>query len=228
MIALPNHAPQRTRPSRSGCKRGPSRAGSLSLYRCMAARPRRMKSHLTTILAMGTLLACLFSVARAQDPKSASEKYFTDAELVNQGGRKVRFYSDVLKGKTAVINVFYTTDTESISSKSLEKLQESLGVRVGKDVVLVSITVDPETDTPEKLNGYAKKFTAKPGWMLLTGKRENIQTVLKKPGLYVEDKHDHSNVLFIGNDATGLWTKALGLAKPEDLLKIVESVMNDK
>ena len=189
-----------------------------------------MKSHLTTILAMGTLLACLFSVARAEEPKSAGEKYFTDTELVNQDGKKVRFYSDVLKGRTVVINAFYTTNTnvDPIISKSLEKIQERLGARVGKDVVFVSISVDPETDTPERLKVYAKKFNAKPGWMFLTGKKENVQTVLKKLGLYVEDKHDHLNLLMIGNDATGLWKKAFGLAEPEELLKVVETVMNDK
>jgi protein SCO1/2 len=189
-----------------------------------------MKKNLKTILAMGALLACLFSVARAEEPKSPSEKYFTDTELVNQDGKPVRFYSDVLKGKTVVIDVFFTTCTASclVMNKSFEKIQEGLGEHVGKEVVLVSITVDPETDTPERLKVYAKKFNAKPGWMFLTGKKENIQTVLKKLGLYVEDKNAHSNLVLIGNDATGLWKKAFGLAEPEELLKVVESVTNDK
>jgi protein SCO1/2 len=189
-----------------------------------------MKKNLTTIMAMGTLLACFFSVARAEEPKSPSEKYFTDTELVNQDGKKVRFYRDVLKGKTVVINTFFATCSNSCltMNRSLEKIQESLGEHVGKDVVLVSITVDPETDTPEKLKTYAKKFNAKPGWIFLTGKKENVQTVLKTLGQYVEDKNNHLNLFVIGKEPTGLWKKGLGFAKPEELLKIVESVMNDK
>jgi protein SCO1/2 len=179
---------------------------------------------------IGTLLICLFSAVRAEEPKAAGEKYFTDTELVNQDGEGVRFYSDVLKGKTVVINAFYTTNTgaDPVISRNLEKIQEGLGARVGKDVFLVSITVDPVTDTPGRLKAYAEKFNAKPGWVFLTGQRENVQTVLKKLGLYVADKDGHPNLLLIGNDTTGLWKKAFGLANPNQLLKIVESVMNDK
>jgi protein SCO1/2 len=161
---------------------------------------------------------------------TAAEKYFTDVELLNQDGQKVRFYSDVLKGKTVVVNAFFTTCTSVCPpmNRSMEKIQEALGDRVGKDVFLVSITVDPATDTPERLKEYASKFHAGKGWTFLTGKKENLDWALYKLGQYVEDKNDHKTVIIIGNEATGLWKKALGMANVADLIEIVKSVADDK
>ncbi|MCA1635215.1 MAG: SCO family protein [Acidobacteria bacterium] len=161
--------------------------------------------------------------------QSAAQKYFSDVELVNQDGRKMRFYSDVLKGKTVVINAFFTTCTSVCPpmSRNMEKIQEALGDRIGKDVFLVSISVDPATDTPERLKAYSQKFHAKPGWIFLTGKKENVDWALYKVGQYVEAKDDHTTGIIIGNEATGLWKKALGMAKSDELVQIVRSVVND-
>ncbi|HVF57406.1 MAG TPA: SCO family protein [Pyrinomonadaceae bacterium] len=165
----------------------------------------------------------------AEEP-SAAQKYFTDVELVNQDGEKLRFYSDVLKGKIVVVNAFFTTCTSVCPpmSRNFEKIQEALGDRIGKDVFLVSISVDPLTDTPARLKEYAGKFHAKPGWLFLTGKKENVDWALYKLGQYVESKDDHKTIIIIGNEATGLWKKALGIAQPGELIKIVESVVTDK
>ncbi|HKR15555.1 MAG TPA: SCO family protein [Pyrinomonadaceae bacterium] len=161
---------------------------------------------------------------------SAAEKYFTDVELTNQDGKKVRFYSDVLKGKTVIVNAFFTSCTSVCPpmNRQMEKIQEALGDRVGKDVYLVSITVDPEVDTPARMKEYAQKFHAGPGWVFLTGKKENLDWALYKLGQYVEKKDDHKTIFIIGNETTGLWKKAFGLANTAELVKVVESVVNDK
>ena len=161
---------------------------------------------------------------------TAAAKYFGDVELIDQDGRKIRFYSDVLKGKTVVINVLFTTCTNVCPpiSRNFERIQEALGERLGKDVFLVSITVDPANDTPEKLKEYAQKFHARAGWSFLTGTKENVDQALYKLGQYVQDKNSHKTIVIIGNEATGLWKKAFGLASAEDLIKLVEEVMNDK
>src|SRR5215203_4426560 len=89
--------------------------------------------------------------AMQHDPQqeSAAQKYFTDVELTDQDGRKVRFYSDVLKGKTVVVNAFFTTCTSVCPpmNRNMEKIQEVFGDRVGREVFFVSITVDPAVDT---------------------------------------------------------------------------------
>jgi protein SCO1/2 len=113
-------------------------------------------------------------------------------------------------------------------NRNLEKIQEALGDRLGKDVFLVSISVDPETDTPTRLKEYSRRFHARPGWMFLTGKKENVDWALYKLGQYVETKGDHSTIVIIGNEPKGLWKKALGLAQAEELVRIVEDVINDR
>ena len=161
---------------------------------------------------------------------SASEKYFTDIVLLNQDGEKMRLYSDLLQGKTVVINTFFATCQGSCLpiTRNLEKVQEALGDRLGKDARIISISVDPTVDTPAELKAFGKKFHARPGWYFLTGSKENVEFVLKKLGQFVENKNDHYNIIIIGNDRTGLWKKAFGLAKSEEIVKVVESVVNDK
>ena len=94
--------------------------------------------------------------------RSPAEKYFSDVELLNQDGQTMRFYSDVLKDRVVVINTFFTTCTGSCPpmNRNLEKVQEALGDRLGKDAFLVSMSVDPETDTPVRLKEYSRRFHA--------------------------------------------------------------------
>src|SRR5689334_4017613 len=89
----------------------------------------------------------------AAPARSPAEKYFSDVELIDQDGNKLRFYSDILKNKIVAINTFFTTCTNICPpmNRNFERMQDSLGDRLGKDVFLVSISVDPETDTPTRL-----------------------------------------------------------------------------
>lgn len=142
----------------------------------------------------------------------------------------MRFYSDLLQGKVVIINSFFGTCQGSCLplNRNLEKVQQALGDRVGKEVRIISISVDPTVDTPASLKEYAKKLNAKPGWYFLTGDKQNVDFALKKIGHFVNDKQDHLNIFIIGNEATGLWKKAFGLAQSGELVKVVESVLNDK
>ena len=64
--------------------------------------------------------------------------------------------------------------------------------------------------------------------MFLTGKKENVDWALYKLGQYVETRGDHTSIFIIGNEPKGLWKKAMGLAKAEELIQIVEDVINDR
>ena len=153
----------------------------------------------------------------------ASAAYFPNHVLLTQDGKPVRFYDDMLKGKVVLINFMFTTCTGVCPpmANNMAKVQSYLGDRVGRDVVLISLTVDPETDTPEKLKRYAENFKAKPGWYFLTGKKENVDWVLYKMGGYVDDKMKHSGVLIIGNEATGEWVKTAALRNPAQIAQAV-------
>jgi protein SCO1/2 len=187
------------------------------------------------ITGFGFTTVCAQEPAPPSTPKTQettenkAQQYFTDTALINQNGERMRFYTDLMKGKTVIIDTFFATCQASClpMNRNLAQIQEGLGDRLGKDVNIISISVDPTVDTPTLLKAYAKKLNAKPGWYFLTGDKESIEFILKKLGQFVEDKNGHLNIFLIGNDQTGLWKKAFGLAKSEELMKVVESVLND-
>jgi protein SCO1 len=162
--------------------------------------------------------------------QSPAEKYFTNVELVNQRGERQRLYADLLKGKVVVINSFFSTCKGScpVMMSSFSRIQEHFADQVGRDLFLISITVDPQTDTPQALTALADQWKAKPGWQFLTGDKANVDTALHKLGQQVENKESHSNIFIIGKEATGLWKKARGLSKPEEIIPLIEEVLKDK
>jgi protein SCO1 len=183
------------------------------------------------ILSVLLLFAFGFGSADAQEPEpSGAQKYFSDIELVNHDGEKMRFYSDLLQGKIVIINSFFATCQGSCLPlmRNLQKVQEALADRLGKDARIISISVDPAVDTPAALKAYANKLKAKPGWYFLTGDKASVEFALKKLGQFVESKESHLNIFIIGNERTGLWKKAFGLAKSEDIVTVVDSVINDQ
>jgi protein SCO1 len=171
---------------------------------------------------------CVGSVATGG--QTPAHQYFTDVVLLNQDGEPMRFYSDLLQGKVVIINSFFGTCRDSClpMNRNLERVQQALGDRVGKDVRIISISVDPTVDTAASLKGYSKTLHAGPGWYFLTGDKQNVDTILRKLGQFVDEKQNHSNLIIIGNERTGLWKKAFGLARSEELVKVVESVLNDQ
>ena len=166
----------------------------------------------------------------AQNGKQPAQAYFTDVELVSHHGETMRLYTDLLQGKVVVINSFFTTCTGScpIIMSTMARIQEALGDRVGKEVSLISLTVDPVTDTPPRLKEYAERLGARPGWHLVGGKKENVVLALRKLGQAVKEKEQHLNIIIIGNERTRLWKKVMALAPTETLITIVEGVLQDK
>src|SRR5215213_9370248 len=123
-----------------------------------------MKGKLGLCALFAALLAAPF--VHGQEPQagqpSPAQKYFSDVKLVNQDGKEMRLYSDLIKDRTVVIDVMFTRCTGAcpVMSGTFAKLQDHLGDRLGKDVYLLSISVDPVNDTPAKLKEYAKRFNA--------------------------------------------------------------------
>jgi protein SCO1 len=172
------------------------------------------------------LAAAMNELAAAE---SAAAQYFPDLPLVDQNGTTHRFYSDLVKGRIVVINTFFTECAAvcPMTLQHLAKVQAQFGDRVGKDVFLYSITVDPLNDTPKKLQSYAKRYGANNGWQFLTGKQDDVAQVLKKLGQFVDNRDAHSSLFIIGNEPTGLWKKANGLADADEIAEVIASVMND-
>ncbi|MCA1565755.1 MAG: SCO family protein [Acidobacteria bacterium] len=162
---------------------------------------------------------------------SAGAGYFPNHILLTQDNKPVRFYEDMVKGKVVLINFMFTTCAGVCPpmAANMAKVQSYLGDRVGKDVVMLSISVDPTVDTPDKLKKYADNFKARPGWYFLTGKKENVDWVLYKLGGYAPDKMQHSAVLIIGNEATGQWIKTAALRNPAQIAEaVIDLLETDK
>jgi copper(I)-binding protein len=91
-----------------------------------------------------------------------------------------------------------------------------MGDRLGSDVFLYSMTIDPEHDTPAVLQEYKERFGAR--WTFLTGRNEDIISLRRKLGLYIEEIQDGSNnhnvSMIIGNQATGRWMKRSPFENP--------------
>ena len=157
-------------------------------------------------------------------PKSAGgAAYFPNHVLLTQDNQPVRFYDDLLKNKVVLINFLFTTCKGACSpmTANLAKVQEQLGKHLGKEVVILSLSVDPEVDTPAALKKYAESFKAQPGWYFLTGKKENLDWVLYKLGGYVKDKNEHGLKLIVGNEATGEWLKLHAMSNPTEIAAAV-------
>lgn len=138
--------------------------------------------------------------------------YFPNVELTTHEGKKVRFYDDLLKGKQVAINAIFTTckDVCPLETANMVRLRQVLGERVGKDIHLYSISIDPQRDTPQALKAYAGKFGA--DWTFLTGRPQDIKLIMKKLALIRERDNPtsrashHRASLIVGIVADGQWT----------------------
>src|SRR6516225_3081044 len=135
--------------------------------------------------------------------------YFPDLPVVTQDGKTLKFYDDVIKDKIVLISFMYTTcaDICPLTTARIAQLEDKLGEMVGRDIFFVSMTVDPEHDTPENLKAFASAFDAGPGWLFLTGKPEDIRLINSRLGDRSRKLSEHRNEIVLGNDATGEWTR---------------------
>jgi cytochrome oxidase Cu insertion factor (SCO1/SenC/PrrC family) len=159
------------------------------------------------------------SESRANDARAQ----IPDTTVYDQEGRRLRFYSDLVKGKTVAINFIFTTCTTICPplTATFRRVQQELGDRVGRDVALISVSVDPTTDVPERLKTFSTKFHAGPGWTFVTGDKQEVTLLLKALGANAGDKTNHSPMVLVGNDRAGYWTRTYGLAPAGTLVQII-------
>jgi cytochrome oxidase Cu insertion factor (SCO1/SenC/PrrC family) len=153
-----------------------------------------------------------------------------DVEVLDQEGNALHFYSDLIKGKTVAINFIFTNCTTICPplAATFARVQREMGDKVGKDAHLISISVDPLTDTPERLKAWGDKFKAGPGWTFVTGNKPEMDRLLNALGASVSRREDHTPAIIIGNDAKGVWTRTYGLAKIPQIIAVIENVMAGK
>ena len=192
----------------------------------------RMKTWMRAA-AVGCLAGALTLVPAATQAQSRyGANYFPNVVLTTQDGQKVHFYDDVLKGKSVVIDLIYTEcqDACPLETARLVQVQKILGDRVGKDIFFYSISIDPKHDTPKVLKAYAEKYHVGPGWTFLTGKKDDIDLISKKLGLYTDpdpnNRDGHSPSVLIGNEPGGQWMRNAATDNAKFLANMIGNWLN--
>ncbi|KFE64242.1 SCO family protein [Hyalangium minutum] len=167
----------------------------------------------------------------ASEPVRSEETrgiHIPDETLVDQDGHPVRLASELSGRRAVVVNFLFTTCSTICSPMSavFARLRRELGEPEGKDVLFLSVSLDPVRDTPERLKRFAEKFEPgpRPGWSFLTGEPERVKRVLQALGGWVPDKTSHTPVTLVGNPATGKWIRLNGMPTPSRLREALSEV----
>lgn len=168
------------------------------------------------------------SLARAESPnyqRSVEQYRIPDVTLINQEGKNVRLKSVMESGKLVIVDFIYGTCTTicPVLSASFINLQQRLGTDLQK-VQLISVSIDPENDSPKVMREYLKRYRAKPGWDFLTGRRKDIDAVMHAFDAYIPNKMSHYAVTFISTRKSNSWVRINGIMSSSELLAEVKKV----
>ena len=167
-----------------------------------------------------------------QQPKTASEAKvdIPNVQLVNQHDKQVDLKKDVIGDDIAVVSFAYTTCTTicPVVTAIFSQVQDRMGDKLGKQVKLVTITVDPNRDTPARLLKYSKKHGAKEGWSWLTGKKDNVIKALNAFGAYTVNFEDHPAMILIGDGKSNTWYRYYGFSAPADIENKVNELIQHR
>ncbi len=162
--------------------------------------------------------------------------YFPNVLLSTHENKKVRFYDDLLRDKIVVISFMYVQCAGICLPvlRNLVQVQKMLGDRVGRDIFMYSITLDPENDTPEVLRSHAEILEVGPGWLFLTGEPEDVELLRHKLGFWDRDpvldadKTQHGGMVLYGNEPMQRWAACPGQGRPEWMTKSILWVAGPK
>ena len=180
-------------------------------------------------LGLASTLGAASAQAAGARPLSyaARQGFLPNVPLVTHTGETVRFYDDLVRDRIILLNFFVVGCTEGrcpATNANLRKVQDLLGDRMGKDIFFYSVTLEPEKDTVPILKEYAEDiFEVKPGWLFLTGKQADIDTLRRAQGFYDNDPERdadvtlHSSSARIGNDFQQRWAMVALATSPRNI-----------
>jgi len=156
-------------------------------------------------------------------------RFFPDVTLTTHEGKKVRLYEDLLKDKCVTMNFMYTHCTGICSpvTSNLLKVQSILHDRVGRDIFMYSFSLKAKEDTPEELRAYMKSHKVGPGWTLLTGDPDDLESIRQHLGftdpdpVRDADTTNHTGMVRYGNEGLSLWAASPGMSKAEAIAKSI-------
>lgn len=161
-----------------------------------------------------------------ESPEKSAELQIPDARLTTQYGEVVSLLEDVIGDRIVIIDFVYTSCTTicPVLSAILGQLQDNLGDRLGQDVVMISLTVDPLRDTPQRLKAYSEKHRARDGWVWLTGDKQTVDEVLQAFGAYTPNFEDHPSMMLVGDRLGDEWSRYLGFPGSGKLMDKIDEL----
>ena len=196
----------------------------------------RLRGHLIGALAL-TIVAIAGAAALAGVVEGAADEHMhhsmapvaathrttvaytvPDVSLVRQDGARVKLREELNDGRPVVLAFIFTSCTTvcPLTSHTLSELQTRLGSERDR-VHLVSITIDPEQDTPARLRAYAKTFNAGPEWQHYTGTHEASESAQRAFDVYRGAKMDHSPATLVRPAPGAPWVRIDGFATADQL-----------
>ncbi|MBI5101225.1 MAG: SCO family protein [Nitrospirae bacterium] len=183
-----------------------------------------------TISLMLLVVPCLAKEVRAytrNEYKRTVENYqVPEVTLVNQDGRRVKLGMLLNSKKPVMVDFVFTTCTTicPLLSANFSDLQKKLGPESGK-VQLISLSIDPENDTPKAMKAYLQRYNARPGWDFLTGSREDISRVIKAFEAYTPNKMSHLPLILLKSPSDTQWIRIFGLVSSGELMREYQRVI---
>lgn len=163
-----------------------------------------------------------------QEKSKIAKLKFPNIDVLTQDGKKVNFFKDLIKGKKVFISFIYTTCnlTCPMVGRNFEKLQKTVGKNLGENIFLISVTTDPETDTPQVLKTWGEKFNRQDGWTLVTGDKKEMETLLYTLTGSGPQRGLHTSLLIIFDESSGNWDTSSSLLSSKTLLDKLNKLGN--
>lgn len=183
---------------------------------------------LITLLLMLIFCWTLPGISAEKSYKRSEESYsMPDVTLINQDGKRVKLRSVLESDKPVVVDFIYATCTTicPVLSVSFINLQNKFKDSSQKPR-LVSITIDPENDTPKIMKDYLKRYNAKPGWDFYTGSRGDIDKVMRAFNAYIPDKMSHYPLNLIRSPKDGSWVRLFGILSSKEFMNEYMAVVS--
>ncbi|BCR04426.1 SCO family protein [Desulfuromonas versatilis] len=153
-----------------------------------------------------------------------------DLELINQDGVSGRFISEIIGDKLTAVTFTYTTCTTicPVLDAIFKDIQGKIGEQLGQTIQLITISIDPTTDIPERLKEHSEKLGAKPGWTFLTGDKDKVISVLRGMEMFSPDIFNHPPAVFIVDGRRGLWSRLNGFPSPKVIKRALDEYLKDR
>ena len=192
---------------------------------------RRVFSFMIFFLALALVFSGRVVQAETKEKyKRTVENYVVpDVTLVNQNGARVKLKTLLNSKKVVMVDFIFTTCTTicPVLSAGFSNFQKKIGPD-SKNVQLVSISIDPDNDTPKRLREYLKRYDAKAGWDFLTGSKDDIEKVIKALDAYASNNFNkmyHLPLALLHSSADSRWVRIYGLIGTSDLISEYEKVV---